>query len=120
MFWGSQHTEQSAQVKQTQWRNKKVAAIAAGALLSLFVALSTPVATFAATACKNNTCVIACNRSIRTCGLFPRNLYAAGYSPAPYIPLGYKRVRLTKCDRMVCPTGRSCNSPVPIGNKDER
>ena len=119
MFWGLCHIRQPKrrQSHAHPHRGNKIAAFGVGLFVSLLMLL--PSTAYAANTCKTNTCVIACNRTDRTCGLFPKNHYAAGYSPAQYIPLGFKRVRLTKCDRMVCPTNRSCARPVPVGSKGE-
>ena len=84
------------------------------ALCACFLAL-VPESAQAAITCRTNGCMLACNAARRTCSLFPIGQVPAGYSASPYLPYGYKRARITKCDRMVCATGRSCRAPVPIG-----
>ncbi len=76
-----------------------------------------PESAYAGLTCKTGDCMLACNAAKRSCSLFPAGQIPRGYSASPYLPYGYKRARITRCDRMVCATGRSCRAPVPIGQK---
>ena len=90
-----------------------------GAMVALFAcALAlVPESAYAGLTCKTGDCMLACNTAKRSCSLFPIGQIPKGYAASPYLPYGYKRTRITRCDRMVCATGRSCRAPVPIGQK---
>lgn len=76
-----------------------------------------PESAYAGITCRTGGCALACSSAQRSCSLFPSGQIPSGYVASPYLPYGYKRARITKCDRMVCATGRSCRAPVPIGQR---
>ena len=72
--------------------------------------------THAAETCSSNNCALACNSAKKACSLFPSKSIAAGYARVSYLPFGYRRIRQSSCDKMVCPTfSTTCRRWIPTG-----
>lgn len=66
--------------------------------------------------CASRGCVLACNASQKICSLFPNKSVPAGYAKVTYMPFGFRRVRQSACDKMVCPTNSTtCRRWIPTG-----
>ena len=72
--------------------------------------------TYAAETCSARNCVLACSSAKKICSLFPNKAVPAGYARVSYLPFGYRRVRQSNCDKMVCPTfSTTCRRWIPTG-----
>lgn len=68
----------------------------------------------AAELCATGNCVLACSSRLHICSLFPRTRVPSGYVRVSFMPYGYRRVRQTSCDNMVCPSYvKDCRRWVP-------
>jgi hypothetical protein len=66
-------------------------------------------------------CVLACNASLRICSLFPSGGVPAGYKRVRHIPFGYRRVRQSVCDKLVCPDrSTTCRRWTPTGQNNKQ
>ena len=82
-----------------------------------WIALGSPAASFAAEVCASGNCVMACNSSLRICSMFSRTAVPRGYARVRYMPFGYKRVRQSTCDKLVCPDkSATCRRWTPTGS----
>lgn len=71
---------------------------------------------YAAETCSSRSCVLTCNVARKVCSLFPKQAVPAGYARVSYLPFGYRRVRQSSCDKMVCPTfSTTCRRWIPTG-----
>ena len=85
-----------------------------------WIALSSPTASYAAEMCASGSCVMACNSSLRICSMFPSKAVPRGYARVKYMPFGYKRVRQSTCDKLVCPDkSATCRRWTPTGSADD-
>jgi hypothetical protein len=74
-----------------------------------------------AATCAGNNCVLACNASLRICSLFPSGKVPAGYKRVKHIPFGYRRVRQSVCDKLVCPDrSTTCRRWTPTGQNTKQ
>lgn len=81
------------------------------------IALGRPTASYAAEMCASGNCVMACNASLRICSMFPSKEVPRGYARVRYMPFGYKRVRQSTCDKLVCPDkSTTCRRWTPTGS----
>jgi len=49
--------------------------------------------------------------------MFPRTAVPRGYARVRYMPFGYKRVRQSNCDKLVCPDkSATCRRWTPTGS----
>lgn len=72
--------------------------------------------THAAETCATRSCVLACSAAQKICSLFPTKAVPSGYGRVSYLPFGYRRVRQSSCDKMVCPTfSTTCRRWIPTG-----
>ncbi len=72
--------------------------------------------TYAAETCATHNCVLACSAATKMCSLFPTKAVPTGYARVSYLPFGYRRVRQSSCDKMVCPTfSTTCRRWIPTG-----
>ena len=66
--------------------------------------------------CASRGCVLACISTSKVCSLFPSKSVPGGYAKVSYMPFGYRRVRQSSCDKMVCPTfSTTCRRWIPTG-----
>ena len=84
-------------------------------LIALLVAMGSYSHTVsAADTCSTTSCVLACNARLKVCSRFPNGQVPSGYVRVNFMPNGYRRVRQTKCDLMVCPSYvKDCRRWVP-------
>ena len=93
----------------------------AATVLLMIVVLSQSITAQAATsvgetACSAGNCLLACNASLRICSLFPAGRVPGGYKRVKHISFGYRRVRQSVCDKLVCPDrSATCRQSTPTG-----
>ena len=95
-----------------------VKGFSAAMIVTLFAVLtaigSSAYTAHAADTCSPANCVLACNVRQRICSRFPNTQVPSGYIRVSFMPYGYRRVRQSKCDLMVCPSYvKDCRRWVP-------